>query len=322
MTSKLRDKVVVITGASSGVGRITARLFAERGAAVVLAARTRETLEEVAAECESAGGRSLVVPTDVRGEEAVRELARRAVEAFGRVDVWVNNAAVTLFARTEEAPYEAYRQVIETNLFGYIHGARAVLPHFRGQGRGVLINVASVASVVGQPYTSAYCVTKFGIRGLGESVRQELLDAPDIHVCTLMPATIDTPLFQHAANYTGRAVQAMPPVASAERIGRAIVRLAVRPRRELIVGGAAKLMAAQHDLAPGLTERMMARQVDRNHLQDRPAPPTPGNLFESMPHVSGVSGGWKGAGGGLGRKLAAAGLALGLPAAALLLLRR
>ncbi|AUX47000.1 short-chain dehydrogenase [Sorangium cellulosum] len=321
MTKKLRDKVVVITGASSGVGRMAARLFAEGGAAVVLAARTRQTLDEVAAECEAAGGQALVVPTDVRGEDAVRELARRAVERFGRIDVWVNNAAVTLFARTEEAPYEAYRQVIETNLFGYIHGARAVLPRFRAQGQGVLINVDSVAGIVGQPYTSAYCVTKFGIRGLGESLRQELLDAPGIHVCTVMPATIDTPLFQHAANYTGRAVQAMPPVATAERIARAIVGLAVRPRRELIVGGAARLMAAQHNLAPAMMERMMARQVEKKHFQDRSEPPTAGNLFEPMPQWSGVSGGWKRSGSGRGRKLVM-GLALGLPAAAALFLLR
>jgi len=318
--------VVVVTGASSGIGRAAAQLFAARGAAVVLAARRLPALEEVALECESAGGRALVVPTDVRDEEAMRELARRAIEAFGRIDVWVNNAAVSLFARTEEAPYEAYRQVIETNLFGYIHGARAALPYFREQGHGVLINNASIAGIIGQPYTSAYCVTKFGIRGLGESLRQELLDAPDIHVCTLMPAVIDTPIFQHAANYTGRAVQPMPPVISADRVARAIVGLALRPRRELIVGVSGKMIAAQHWLAPGMSERQMARRVDQKHFQDRPAPPTPGNLFEPMPQWNSVSGGWKSNGSGRGRKLAAAGLAIGLPVAAaaatVLLLRR
>jgi len=318
--------IVVVTGASSGIGRAAAQLFAARGAAVVLAARRLPALEEVALECESAGGRALVVPTDVRDEEAMRELARRAIEAFGRIDVWVNNAAVSLFARTEEAPYEAYRQVIETNLFGYIHGARAALPYFREQGHGVLINNASIAGIIGQPYTSAYCVTKFGIRGLGESLRQELLDAPDIHVCTLMPAVIDTPIFQHAANYTGRAVQPMPPVISADRVARAIVGLALRPRRELIVGMSGKMIAAQHWLAPGMSERQMARRVDQKHFQDRPAPPTPGNLFEPMPQWNSVSGGWKSNGSGRGRKLAAAGLAIGLPVAAaaatVLLLRR
>lgn len=318
--------IVVVTGASSGIGRAAAQLFAARGAAVVLAARRLPALEEVALECESAGGRALVVPTDVRDEEAMRELARRAIEAFGRIDVWVNNAAVSLFARTEEAPYEAYRQVIETNLFGYIHGARAALPYFREQGHGVLINNASIAGIIGQPYTSAYCVTKFGIRGLGESLRQELLDAPDIHVCTLMPAVIDTPIFQHAANYTGRAVQPMPPVISADRVARAIVGLALRPRRELIVGVSGKMIAAQHWLAPGMSERQMARRVDQKHFQDRPAPPTPGNLFEPMPQWNSVSGGWKSNGSGRGRKLAAAGLAIGLPVAAaaatVLLLRR
>lgn len=316
--------VVVITGASSGIGRAAALLFAARGATVVLAARRLQALEEVAAECEELGGQALVVPTDVRDEEAMRDLARRAIDAFGRIDVWVNNAAVTLFARTEEAPYEAYRQVIETNLFGYIHGARAALPYFRDQGHGVLINNASIAGIIGQPYTSAYCVTKFGIRGLGESLRQELLDAPDIHVCTLMPATIDTPIFQHAANYTGRAVQPMEPVIAPERAARAIVSLALRPRRELIVGMSGRMIAAQHWLTPGLAERQMARRVDKKHLKDEPAPATPGNLFEPMPQYSAVSGGWRRR-NGRGRKIAVAGLALGLPAAAaaaVLLLRK
>lgn len=323
MRRKLQGSVVVITGASSGIGRAAAQLFAERGAAVVLAARHQETLIEVADACERAGARAIAEPTDVTSEPAVRALARRAVEAFGRIDVWVNNAAVTLFARTEEAPYEAYRQVIETNLFGYIHGARAVLPYFRKQGSGVLINVASVASVVGQPYTSAYNVSKFGIRGLGESLRQELLDAPDIHVCTLLPPTVDTPLFQHAANFTGRAVQAMPPVLSAERVARAIVALARRPRRELVVGLSGRAIATGHQIAPSRVERMMARKVERDHFERRPAEPTLGNLFDPMPAQSGTSGGWKRhQRGRRARKLVAAGLALSIPVVALALARR
>jgi short-subunit dehydrogenase len=323
---RLQDKIVVITGASSGIGRATAVACARQGASLVLTARRQEALDEVARECEAFGGQVMTVAGDVSEPVVLERVARRTVERFHRIDVWVNNAAVSLFARTEEAPYEAYRQVIETNLFGYIHGARAALPYFREQGHGVLINNASIAGIIGQPYTSAYCVTKFGIRGLGESLRQELLDAPDIHVCTLMPAVIDTPIFQHAANYTGRAVQPMPPVISADRVARAIVGLALRPRRELIVGVSGKMIAAQHWLAPGMSERQMARRVDQKHFQDRPAPPTPGNLFEPMPQWNSVSGGWKSNGSGRGRKLAAAGLAIGLPAAAaaatVLLLRR
>jgi NAD(P)-dependent dehydrogenase (short-subunit alcohol dehydrogenase family) len=127
---EMEGSVVVVTDASSGIGRATARLFAEHGARVVLAARREQSLREVAGECEELGGPPLVVPTDVTDEEAVRELARRYVEAFGRIDVWVNNASVMVYGRFEEVPAEVYRRVIETNLFGQIHGARAALPQF------------------------------------------------------------------------------------------------------------------------------------------------------------------------------------------------
>lgn len=315
MARKTRDSVVVITGASSGIGRATARAFAEKGASVVLAARREETLQEVATECRNLGARALVVPTDVTDEEATQELARRTVENFGRIDVWVNNAAVTLFGRFEEAPSDAYRRVFETNLFGYIHGARAALPYFREQGSGVLINVSSVVAKASQPYTSAYVASKFAIRGLSECLRQELIldGASNIHACNVMPASIDTPFFQHAANYTGRAPKALNPVYSAEEVARAIVRCARRPKREVVVGSAGRLLAAQHTLSLGLYERAAARVIDLDHFQDRAAPPTVGNLFEPMPEWTGVSGGWKANGGGSARRALLAGAAAAVP---------
>ena len=315
MTRKLKDAVVVVTGASSGIGRATAQAFAGKGGAVVLAARREWALSEVAAECERQGGRALVVPTDVADEMAVQELARRTVEHFGRIDVWVNNAAVTLFARFEEAPSADYRRVIETNLFGYVNGARAVLPLFYAQGRGVLINVSSIMGKVPAPYASAYVVSKHGVRALGESLRQEaiLAGADDVHVCTVMPATIDTPFFQHAANYTGRAVKAMPPVYPAEDVAEKIVDLAEHPEREVVVGNAGRLMELQQTLAQGMTERTLAKMVDEQHLADEPAPPTSGNLFSPMGEGTGVGGGWRSDGGASrGRKLAAT-LLLPLP---------
>jgi short-subunit dehydrogenase len=305
--------VVVITGASSGIGRATARTFARQGAALVLAARREAALQEVARECEQVGARVLAVPTDVRDEEQVQRLAGRALDAFGRVDVWVNNAAVTLLGRFEECPPDVFENVIRTNLFGYVSGARAVLPLFRRQGQGRLINVASMVSYVSQPYTSAYAITKAGIRAFTDSLRQELLDQPGIQVCMVLPAVIDTPIFQHAANYTGRAVQAMPPVYPAEAVADAILSLVERPRRQVFVGNAGRMMVAQHTLAPNLTQRMLARMVDRLHLQDRPAPPTSGNVLAPMAEGTGVSGGWRNGGGpSLGAALAGVAL-LALP---------
>jgi NAD(P)-dependent dehydrogenase (short-subunit alcohol dehydrogenase family) len=201
MPGKIQDAVVVITGASSGIGRATALAFAGEGASVVVAARRQQPLDELAVECAQLGGQALALPTDMTDVDAVQRLAARALEQFGRIDVWVNNQG-TLFAPFEESPLEGYRRVIETDLLGTIYGSRTVLPIFREQGSGVLINQGSMVSKLSEPYVSSYVVAKQGIRGLGMSLRQELAlsGAKDIHVCTVMPATIDTPFFQHAAS--------------------------------------------------------------------------------------------------------------------------
>ncbi len=145
-----RNQIVVITGASSGIGRATAHAFGRRGAALVLAARRGELLEQAAEECRRFGTDVHVVPLDVTDEQSVRNLARVAVERFGRIDVWVNNASVAAWGRVDDIPMEDFRRVIDVNLFGYVHGARAVLPVFREQGSGVLVNVGSMVSRVSE----------------------------------------------------------------------------------------------------------------------------------------------------------------------------
>lgn len=171
-------------------------------------------LEDVVTRCESYGALTMSLPADTTDEETMRGVARRAIETFGRIDVWVNNAAVTLFGRFDEVPMADTQRVIETNLIGYVHGARAAMSYFREQGAGVLINVDSVVASAPQPYTAAYVSTKYAVRGFFECVRMELAldDAPDIHVCTVFPASIDTPLFQQGANYSGRDVKPLSPV--------------------------------------------------------------------------------------------------------------
>lgn len=287
----IADLVVVVTGASSGIGRATAVAFAERGATVVLAARRRQPLFELADDCQHRGGRALAVPTDVTDEDAVKALAKEAVEEFGRIDVWFNNAGVSLFSRFEEVPLKAFRQVMETNFFGYVYGARAVLPYFREQGQGVLINNASMLAKGGAPYLSAYVSSKFAIYGFGESLRQELRDE-NIHVCTLMPASIDTPIFQHAANHTGRAIKPLNPIYPVEEVVRVVLALARNPQKEVFAGSAGRVMGIIHHVSPELYERVMAPQVERDHFQDRYEPPHEGNLFRPGNVHTGPSGGW------------------------------
>jgi NAD(P)-dependent dehydrogenase (short-subunit alcohol dehydrogenase family) len=247
----------------------------------------------VAVECEQLGGEALSVPTDVTDENQVNHLAARAIRRFGRIDAWVNNAGVLALGLVDETPTSTFRQVIETTLFGPIYGARAVLPHFRERQSGVLINVASELGKFGQPYASAYVASKFGLVGFSECLREELMDLPDVHVCTVLPSAIDTPIFQHAANYTGREIKAPEPIYDPEDVARAICSCVEQPQREVVVGQAARRMILMHTLAPGWLERQIASQGPQGILQDRFSGDSEGNLYEPMSEMQQVRGGWK-----------------------------
>ena len=279
----LRGSIVVVTGATSGVGRATALHLAECGANVVIAARRAEALDEVATLCTQMGVQALAVPTDVTSEEAVNALAAAALERFGRIDAWVNNAGVTLYQLLENGPVDEHLRVIETNLFGAIYGARAALPIFRKQGRGILVNLGSVLSEVGQALVPAYVISKFGVRGLSEALRVEVADEPDIHVCTVLPYAIDTPHFQVGANRMGLQPRALPPVQSPEKVARAIAAVLERPRRQLHVPGIARLGLLFHAIFPVATERLLLATLRRWHLSEDAEVQSAGNLYTPPP---------------------------------------
>jgi NAD(P)-dependent dehydrogenase (short-subunit alcohol dehydrogenase family) len=293
---KVAESVVVLTGASSGIARAAALALADRGARVVLAARDGKALQDVVTECERRGGRALAVPTDVTDQDAVHALAERAAEAFGRIDVWVNGAAVIVFGEFENTPADVYRQVIETNLFGQIHGARAVLPHFRRRGSGVLINIGSVWGSVSSPYVSAYVVSKFGIRAFSESLQEGLRlqrATRDIHVCTILPQCVDTPIFQHAATYTERRPKAIPPIVGPQRVVRSILRSIEHPRRQRTVAMFGRLLEFGHAVLPSFYSRTVPTVMNVAAFTREQANSGPGNLFTPMPEYNRVDGGWR-----------------------------
>jgi NAD(P)-dependent dehydrogenase (short-subunit alcohol dehydrogenase family) len=289
----LASCVVVITGASSGIGRAAAQQFALEGSRLVLAARAEGPLREAVGECERLGATALAVPTDVRDESAVQTLAARAVERFGRLDVWVNGAGVMAYGRFGEIPSEVFRAIIETNLFGQVHGARAALAHFHEQRTGVLINLCSVWGRVTAPDVSAYVTSKFAVRAFGECLRQELRDLPDVDVATMLPQAVDTPIFARAGNYSGRSVRPIPPIVDPEEVARGIVRCAKSPKREVTYSRMGRLLGLWHSLLPGAYHRFLPPAFEAGNYANGHVSPTAGVVLQPEPSTSSVTGRWK-----------------------------
>lgn len=287
----LRNTVAVVTGASSGIGRAAALRFADAGAAVVVTARRQAPLEALAAQIEAHGGRALAVVADVRDAHALREVARRAQAQLGGLDVWANVAGVAAFGAFEQLSPDLFAGVVETNLLGVVHGTRAALPHLRARG-GVLVNVSSVLGAVPAPYLTPYIASKYAIRGFSAALREELRGS-GVAVCTILPGPFDTPIWQHAANRSGRRIRALRPTGDPERVGAAIVRAARRPRREVVVGRASALLVGAHRVLPAVTERLVGLDVRFDAFGDEPEPPNAGNVARPMDAYAGVRGGWR-----------------------------
>jgi short-subunit dehydrogenase len=267
--------------------------LAKQGARLILAARREEALNEVAEECNALGGTAIAVTADTRYTDNMQELARAAYLTGGRIDMWVNNAGVLAAGEFEQLPAQVNEDVIRTNLVGYMNGAYAVLPYFKNQGNGILVNNISVGGWIVTPYAAAYTASKFGLRGFFESLKGELRNYPNIHVCDLYPGFLDTPGMQHAANYTGRSLKPAPPVYDPRRVGRAVASLFDLPESTVTIGSASGFLKLAHAVCPVLSRNITA-SVIRGYLKKAsPLENTMGNVIEPVEFGYNIDGGWR-----------------------------
>jgi short-subunit dehydrogenase len=285
--------VVVIVGASSGIGRASALRFARQRSRLVLAARSRSSLTDVADECRALGAEAGIVVADITRPGEVERIAEDAESRFGRIDVWVAAASVFGYGEIDRMPADEARAIIDTNLHGTIDQVRAALPALRRSG-GVVVILGSVFSALASPYVWAYVASKHAVAGFAASVRQELRRGPHpVDVAMIWPATTDTPIYQHAANRTGRSIHPIPPAVDPDRVARAIVRAAERPRRRRVVGVVQGSFLALHAVAPGLADRILAVAMRGLGLRRAPAAPTSGTVDAPEPWSNAVTGGWR-----------------------------
>jgi short-subunit dehydrogenase len=255
----LREQVMVITGASSGIGLATARLAASRGARLVLAARSERALRQLAAEIHSNSGHAVPVVADVTAESDVYRIADEALGAFGRFDTWVNNAGVSAYGACLDVSLEDMRRIMETNFWGVVYGSRIACRHLRREG-GALINLGSVVSDRAVPLQGIYSASKHAIKGWTDALRAELLhEKAPVSVTLVKPGAINTPYAEHAKNYLPDQPSHTPPVYSPESVADAIVYAAENPIGEIAVGGAARLLSLASVMTPSLLDRIMAR---------------------------------------------------------------
>ena len=293
-TDPANPQTVLITGASSGIGRATAIELAGRGARLVLVARGEESLDETADEARAAGAEEVVVcPGDVTDEDEIRAAVDAAVARFGRLDVVVHAAQVMAYGRIEDVPREVYEQVVDVSLHGTANVARSVLTLFRKQGVGHLVVVNSLLGNIATPLLGSYVTAKWGQLGLIRVLQQETRDEPGISVSAVQPGGVDTPIYFQAASWTGSTGRPPPPVYSPQRVARAVLSTVDKPRRIVQAGLFNPLITAGFRLLPGVFDVLVGPLLQRMAIANDDVPPTEGNVFESKPEGNATEGRWR-----------------------------
>ena len=271
---KIDDQVMVITGATSGIGLTTARMAAEQGARLVLAARSGDALDTLASELRRKGVQVETVTADVGDPSDVERIGQAAIDRFGRIDTWVNNAGVSVYGRLEDVPVKDMQRLFQTNYWGVVHGSLEAVKRMKTRGGGALINLGSEVSDRSIPLQGIYAASKHAIKAFTDALRMELEkdDAP-MSVTLIRPAAIDTMFTVHAKNYMDKEPTLPPPVFAPEVVARSILYAAAHPKRDVFVGGASKAISSSSFAMPGLMDRLMQASMFEQQQLDRPSAP-------------------------------------------------
>ncbi|MCB2410858.1 SDR family oxidoreductase [Hymenobacter lucidus] len=270
---KLSKQVIVITGASSGIGLVTARMAAEKGAKLVLAARSENALRQLCDEINDAGGEATYVVADVSRQDDVQRIAQAAQAKFGGFDTWINDAGVSIYGKLVDIPVDDMRKLFDTNLWGLVYGSLEAVKHLKQRG-GAIINVGSILSESTAILQTIYSASKHAVKGFTDGLRMELeMDEAPIVVTLIKPAAIDTPYPLHAKNYMEREAQHAPPAYAPETVARAIIHCCETPEREITVGGGGRAMVSMAQLAPRLLDKFMENVFAKQEKADYPPRP-------------------------------------------------